>query len=244
LALQFDSTRRTDGDWRITWNPLAWGTTLPEVIVLGFSKGPTQAGALATAPHDTIAYRGARTAVGKILTHVGLMSRDERIDIARQVDALISDRQGRFHFGSLIRCSVERRKPRTGEWEGTGGSMLDKFLATQFGLGVATRCTKRFLGSLPTSVRLIVAFGLGTNGNYVGECKKLFSIIRPGDWRWDEEDVSYTDGAVTVVHVEHFRSQGPLIPQWLGERDHSRQVLGQRARAAVARALRGERKTP
>ncbi|MEZ5784747.1 MAG: hypothetical protein R3D70_24895 [Rhizobiaceae bacterium] len=108
--MEFDRTRRTeyDGKWRITTNPLAWGSDEPEFVVLGFSKGPTQAGALATAPHDQIAYKGSRTADGKILAHIGVMDRPADGNLGRAVDRLIADRRGRFHFGSLVRCTVER----------------------------------------------------------------------------------------------------------------------------------------
>lgn len=56
---------------------------------------------------DGIAYKGSRTNVGKILRRSGLMKSGDH-DLSRQVDHLISDRAGAFHFGSLIRCSVER----------------------------------------------------------------------------------------------------------------------------------------
>jgi hypothetical protein len=109
-ATDFDRTKReaSDGTWRITSNPLAWGNVEPEILVLGFSKGPTQAGALASSPHDEIAYKGSRTAVGKILVHIGVVPKPTNDDYKRMVDQLISDRNGRFHFGSLVRCTVER----------------------------------------------------------------------------------------------------------------------------------------
>jgi hypothetical protein len=64
-AVEFDRTRSQEGEWRITANPLAWGGTHPEVLVLGFSKGPTQAGAMATTPHDAIAFKGSRKNVAR-----------------------------------------------------------------------------------------------------------------------------------------------------------------------------------
>jgi len=72
-SIAFDRTQRVEENWRITANPLAWGSADPEIILLGFSKGPTQAGALATSAHDEIAYRGGRKQIGKILRHVGLL---------------------------------------------------------------------------------------------------------------------------------------------------------------------------
>ena len=218
--VEFDRTRRTadDGKWRITANPLAWGNEEPEIVVLGFSKGPTQAGALATTPHDEIAYKKSRTAVGKILAHVGVVPKPANGGYSRMVDRLIADRSGRFHFGSLVRCTVERfdeleleRFDKHGKkrnpWKGSGGGMLDKFVSTSFGREVAQNCAANFLTDLPGSTKLVIMFGLGSNMSYVPEARMLISAARPGAWRTVNE-VAYTDGQVTFVHVEHFASQG------------------------------------
>lgn len=233
----FDRTRREDGEWRITANPLAWGNPNAEIVVLGFSKGPTQAGALTLMPHDQIAYRGSRLAVGKILVHLGLIPKQEPEALKRTVDRLIADREGRFHFASLIRCTVERYDRKAETWKGSGGGMLDKFVATPFGREVAGRCAARFLGHLPPATRLVVMFGLGAGGNYVRAARELIEQARPGrTWRTVNE-VAYTDGQVTFVHVEHFASQGALLPNWLGENQHERARLGILAREAVQTAL-------
>ncbi|WP_370206936.1 hypothetical protein [Pararhodobacter marinus] len=208
----------------------------PEIVVLGFSKGPTQAGALASSPHDEIAYKGSRTAVGKILAHIGVVPQPTNGDYKGMVDRLISDRTGRFHFGSLVRCTVERYDEKDRSWKGSGGGMLDKFMATQFGNEVATNCASQFLGALPSRTRLVVMFGLGSKLNYVGAARKLVEAARPGKWRTVNE-VAYSDGDVTFVHVEHFASQGALIPNWLGVNNHHRAALGRKAREAVQAAL-------
>lgn len=231
--VQFDVTKRSEGDWRITANPLACGNSTPEIVVLGFSKGPTQAGALASAAHDEIAYKGSRLNVGKILAHVGLIPADSPAGLRRSVDRLIADPAGRFHFASLVRCTVERFDRKAGAWKGSGGGMLDRFVALPFGRQVATNCASAFLGELPAQTRLIVMFGLGTNLNYVAAARGLIGLARPGQWR-DLSQVAYTDGEVTVVHVEHFASQGRLIPDWLGVNPSARSTLGQLARSAVA----------
>lgn len=231
-APQFDVSKRTEGDWRITANPLSWGSTRPEIVVLGFSKGPTQAGALASTPHDQIAYKGSRLSVGKILAHVGLIPGDEPEKLRKHVDRLIADKSGRFHFASLIRCTVERYDRKSTSWKGSGGGMLDKFIATPFGTSVATNCTTTFLRDLPEETRLVVMFGLGTGMNYVTSAYGLFRRARPGNWKMINS-VAYTDGNITVVHVEHFASQGALIPNWLGENSHPRANLGRLSKAAV-----------
>jgi len=114
--------------------------------------------------------------------------------------------------------------------------MLDKFVATPFGKEIAGNCAMTFLASLPTSTKLVIMFGLGTKMNYVREARRLISSVRPGAWR-TVNDVAYTDGRVTFVHVEHFASQGALIPNWLGENKHDRSKLGTMAREAVRLAL-------
>lgn len=231
-SVAFDKTQRESDGWRISANPLAWGGTRPEVVVLGFSKGPTQAGHLSGTPHDEIAYKGGRVAVGKILAHVGLIPGGDNTYLKNCVDNLIADKRGKFHFGSLIRCTVERYDHRSEQWKGSGGGMLDKFVATSFGKSVAGQCSKRFLADLPDEVRAVVMFGLGTKGNYVKEARNLIEGARPGNWQMVNE-VAYTDGKVTFIHVEHFASQGALLPNWLGENQHERSRLGALAREAV-----------
>lgn len=233
---QFDKTMRTEGDWRITANPLSWGSTAPEVIVLGFSKGPTQAGALASTPHDQIAYKGSRLNVGKILAHVGLIPGDTPEKLRTHVDSLIKNESGRFHFASLVRCTVERFDRKSSSWKGSGGGMLDRFVATPFGESVAMNCTSAFLSDLTTDTKLVVMFGLGSKLNYVTSAFALLRRARPGSWR-EINSVAYTDGVLTVVHVEHFASQGLLVPSWLGENDHPRSRFGRLAKEAIQSAL-------
>lgn len=228
----FDESKRTEGEWRITANPLAWGGTNPEVIVLGFSKGPTQAGDLRSTPHDEIAYKRGRLNVGKILAHIGLIPTDSPEGLKAHINGLIADDSGRFHFASLVRCTVERFDQKSLSWKGSGGGMLDKFVATPFGASVATNCTTSFLGDLPRETKLVVMFGLGSGLKYVEAAYKLFQHARPGNWRKINQ-VAYTDGIITVVHVEHFAAQGALVPNWLGQNDNPRSHLGDLAKGAV-----------
>jgi hypothetical protein len=233
----FDKTQQTEGSWRITANPLAWGNPQAEIVVLGFSKGPTQAGALANTPHDEIAYKGSRLNVGKILAHVGLLEKGDNTLLKDAVDKAIADKNGRFHFSSFIRCTVEQCDAKTKKWKGSGGCMLDKFVATDFGKKVSQQCSSRFLGNLPPQTKLVIMFGMGSKQNYVREAYKLFQHARPGEWRWLKEGISYTDDKITVVHVEHFAAQGALIPNWLGEKKHERSQLGNEAKLSIEHAL-------
>ena len=235
--IKFDVTKEEHDGWRISANPLAWGSQKPKVVVLGFSKGPTQVGALNSAKHNDIAYKGSRLNVGKIMSHVGLIPKlDDNEQLKREVDKLIANETGDFHFGSLIRCTVQRFDLKDKKWKGSGGGMLDKFVATNFGHSIAKNCTREFLSDLPTETKLVLMFGLGTKQNYVRESFELFKNARSGDWSWIN-DVAYTDGRITVVHVEHFASQGAFIPNWLGINDHARSNFGILAQQAVTKAL-------
>jgi hypothetical protein len=157
-TIDFDASTSGNSEWRITANPLAWGNCEPEIIVLGFSKGPTQRGALANSPHDEIAYKGSRSNVGKILSHIGALPIRNNETHSSAVNRVLSDENGKFHFGSLIRCTMERFDKQTNQWKGSGGGMLDKFIATPFGNTVANNCTERFLSSLPKKTKLVVMF--------------------------------------------------------------------------------------
>ena len=215
---------------------MAWGNPNAEIVVLGFSKGPTQADALASSPHNEIAYKRGRKAVGKIFAHLGLIPNAASDRLEKHVSSLISDRQGRFHFGSLIRCTVEQFDTKKNQWQGSGGGMLDNFVATSFGKEIAGNCSKRFLSDLPDATRLVVLFELGSKGNYVAAARSLIQSARGGLWKTINE-VAYADEKVTFVHVEHFASQGALLPNWLGENNHERARLGVLAREAVESAL-------
>ncbi len=148
-----------------------------------------------------------------------MLEKTASVALKNSVDKAIADKNGRFHFGSLIRCTVEQYDLKKEKWKGSGGGMLDKFVAIPFGRKVSQQCTSRFLSNLPTETKLIIMFGLGSKQNYVRESYRLFQIARPSKWQWIN-DVSYTDGKITVVHVEHFASQGSHIPDWLGENKH------------------------
>lgn len=223
----------SDGAWRITNNPLAWGNPRAEIIVLGFSKGPTQAGALEQQPHDEIAFRKGRANLAKILHHVGLLE----APIAKLVDRAIADTRGRFHFGSLIRCTVERYDERQGMWMGTGGGMLDGFAGSNFGRSVVSQCSTSYLRSLPSETKLVLMLGMGAKQAYVQACRRAFEEARPGVWR-TVNDVAYRDDQLVVVHTEHFAAQGALIPNWLSGAAHPRGALGLQARDAVEAATK------
>ncbi len=230
-----------DGNWRITANPLSWGSKNPAIVVLGFSKGANAVAALRD-PKKTIEdipYAGKRHYVAKILNSIGLLRGKDATDINRE----ISDTSSIFHFGSLVRCTVEQRVWDDGveTWVSSGSQMLEKFSAHTFGQDVISNCTVRFLAQLPKTVKLIVMFGLGADlakggrrFSYVENAKKLLSEVRGHDMQW-LNDVSYYDEDLVILHTDHFSGRNHL-EHWLG-RDHPRRELRHQAIDAVRFAM-------
>ena len=237
--VEFDRTITEQSGWRITANPLAWGNERAEVVVLGFSKGPNALGALATKSHNEIPYAGQRLAVAKILSHIGLIKLDTPERMRREVDDTITNISGRFAWGSLVRCTVERQEGDSRK--GSGGGMLDKFVATSFGQKVVGNCIEQHLGALPDETKLVVLFGLGTKLGYVRAARRLIQSQMRAPLRTINE-VAYQSERVTYLHVEHFASQGKLIPEWLGVPGKSGKIpersrWGRMAQAAANAAL-------
>jgi hypothetical protein len=130
----------------------------------------------------------------------------------------------------------ERETKPDKAWKGTGGGMLDKFIARDFGKAILANCSTKYLSDLPVQTKLIVMLGLGTKGNYVTACREALGKARRGPWQTINE-VAYTDSKVVVVHTEHFASQGALLPNWLSGSGHERGRLGRLAQEAVRLAL-------
>ncbi|NDU92031.1 MAG: hypothetical protein G3I10_05390 [Ferrovum sp.] len=225
----FNETYRPEREWRITANPFAWGNSNPEVIVLGFSKGPTQTKKIDKLPDNDVAFRSQHTHMAKMLAHIGLIPDANGTYLTRAIE----DSAGRFHFGSFVRCAVEFFDAKKNDWHGTGGGILDKFFTSAFGAEVTHNCVDQHLVNLPSRTKLVVMFGMGTKLAYVKDCFKVYEHTRGGEWTW-LNDVAYSDGKITVVHVEHFASLGQHIPNWLGQNVHKRSVYGLMAREAVA----------
>lgn len=235
--VEFNSTRQksADGKWRITSNPIAWGSPDAEVLVLGFSKGPNQLKALETKGLDQIAFAGGRANLGKILRHIGLAPNvvNENEHLKAFVDREIANKSGRFAWGSLVRCTAEHFKENTNEWTGTSSNILSRFLDSDMGEEVSRACISQHLSSLSTRTKLIIMLGMGPQGKYVRQCREAYSGALGGAWRSFNE-IAYTNGPLTVVHTEHFKAQGHLLQDWLGETGRERQRFGFLAQQAVA----------
>ena len=67
-------------DWRIINDQGAWGSTSTEVLVLGFSKGATQAGIYQSGKFEDIAFAGMRPRLSQVLQAMKLLPLNETAD--------------------------------------------------------------------------------------------------------------------------------------------------------------------
>ena len=124
--------------------------------------------------------------------------------------------------------------------------MLEGFTASDFGREVTANCIREHFIGLPPTTKLVILFGLGNNsgdgyegqyrGEYVESCYELFRAALPGDWR-RPNNVSYLNGDVSFVHVEHF---APVMKNhrknWLDD-SHPRSNLARAARQVITNRL-------
>ena len=188
--------------WNIVNNPMAWGSKTPKVLVLGFSKGGNQNDEILERSHNEVAFRGGRTNLSTILETLGLK---KRLD---SIDQLISDQQGDFAFGSLVRCSVKKRDGD--KWLMSGKDIMSSCLRDHKMGAVIDNCVSEFIGNLPKSVRLVVM--LGNDLKYVEGCYAAIREARPALRKINP--VAYRDERVVFAHAVHFKAQGAIVPEW------------------------------
>jgi tRNA (Thr-GGU) A37 N-methylase len=185
--------------WQLRPNPGYWGATNPRILVLGFSKGPTQNKIIddyldprSSIPFEDIPFRGIRRNLRSVLLTLGLIR--ERTSI----DSLFMSTESVFGFSSVVRCSVAYFHRSKGKYVGADGNILQVTISHR--PGFVTTCIKRHLvDKLPTSVALVIV--LGANVRYVEGVRGLVG----GRRLFESAAVSYayTVNETPFVHVPH-----------------------------------------
>ena len=200
----------TDGDvkevglWQAVNDPSAWGATEPKVLVLGFSKGFTQATASLGGNFEAIPFKGMRPRLTSALRRIGMLSESET------VETKFSAGETDFAFGSLVRCSLSRLNAKTGKRACTGDIMPRAFVEPV--QEVVRRCGDTFLSKLPASVRVVVM--LGTGDAYMSGCRSLIQSIYGAGFR-GINDVAYQTPGVIWVHITHPSGMNGYFNPWI-----------------------------
>ncbi len=216
-------------DWRMVNDPGAWGSSTPEVLVLGFSKGATQAGIYQTGRFEDIAFAGMRPRLTQALRAMGVLSATET------ADERINDPLSRISFGSLVRCSVSRRDAKASATKGkdvfacTGPLISKSFSEIP---EVIRTCASKYLRGLPTSVRLVLF--LGNTDSYVKSCQSLIKSIYPDTFLRVNSMAIKADSRLWV-HLAHPSGLNGHFKDWL-ESESGSGAKRMEARRAIAEA--------
>ena len=192
-----DNSIKPHKKWKMINDPGAWGSSESECLVLGFSKGATQAGIYETGKFEDIAFAGMRKRLTIALRLMGTLLNDET------VDQKISDPNSNISFGSLIRCSVSRIDDKASNNKGhdvyscTGPLIAKSFSEIP---EVISRCSKKYLADLPASIRVV--FMLGNGDAYVNHCQQLLRELFPRDFLQINSMSSEADGRLWI-HLAH-----------------------------------------
>jgi len=169
--LCFSGTEKTLvlGDWRLRNNPGYYGSSDPEILILGFSKGANQNKAATEGDFDRVAFAGARHRLRTVLETLNIMPSD------RSIDDLMTAREKKFGVASLVRCSLCKMKDGVCK---TSGDVIPSAFANTPTLAIIRRCATTFLGKLPSRVRLVVL--LGTSDSYIVKTQSMFLTVLHG----------------------------------------------------------------
>lgn len=201
---------KPNSTWKIVNDPGAWGgNTSPDYLVLGFSKGATQANIYKSGKFEDVAFAGMRPRLTQALRAVGALSEDEI------VDNKISDPKSNIAFGSLIRCSVSRIDEKASSKKGkevyacTGPLITKSFSEIP---QVIKNCANNFLTDLPSSIRIV--FLLSNSDGYVEGCQSLLRDLFPEDYRQINAMSVYANGR-KWIHLAHASGLNGHFNTWL-----------------------------
>jgi hypothetical protein len=224
------STSQPHAKWRMTNDPGGWGSSTPTYLVLGFSKGSTQANAYANGRFEDVAFAGMRSRMTRSLRHF------EWLKTSETADQMIADPNGRFAFGSLIRCSVARldavaAKKGDVRYSCTGPLINKSFEEIPT---IISTCSRRFLVDLPPTLKIVIF--LGNGDKYVDGCQEVVRTLYPQSFRRINPMAVSADNRLWL-HLSHPSGLNGHFETWLSGDIES----GGRKRLWVEEAVRTTR---
>ncbi len=195
--------------WQMINDPGAWGSDLPKYLVLGFSKGATQAGVFSKGKFEDVAFAGMRDRLTQALLAMNVLSKNETSD------QKINDPESNIAFGSLIRCSVSRIDEKLSKESGkdvygcTGALINKSFIEIPH---VIKTCASNYLKNIPKSVDAV--FLLGNSDQYVKNCQALINELFPTDFERINPMAVRADGRLWI-HLAHPSGLNGHFNKWL-----------------------------
>jgi hypothetical protein len=229
------AARKPAANWRMINDPGAWGGgSGPDYLVLGFSKGATQAGIYDSGRFEDIAFAGMRSRLTEALRAMGVLGEHETSE------AKINDPNSNVAFGSLIRCSVSRLDRKASAKAGqnifacTGPLIIKSFAEIP---EVMSNCAGAFLTDLPASVRSV--FFLGNTDAYVVGCQSLLLRLFPNGFRQINPVAVRANGRYWI-HIAHPSGLNGHFKAWLNAEDGP----GLKRKQARAAAIEAQQAPP
>ena len=213
-------------DWQMTFNPCSWGSVKPKFLILGFSKGRTQdkaftdtlsafnPGSGKNTEFDGIAFKKMRKRLTTALTDVSIplesttQNNDNYEGDGDLISQHINKNNGDFHFASLIRCSVARDDGK-GHYKTSGALIAKSFKEIK---PIIKNCFEEYLTKLPESLQVIIL--LGSSEVYIKNCKNLVKEHFGKENVKIINNVSYTAGGHTWVHITHPSPANGYFNKW------------------------------
>jgi hypothetical protein len=168
-------------------DPGAWGCANPEILVLGISKGFTQANAYTTGNFDDVAFKDCRDRLTKSLNAVRLVP--DRFDI----DTAMTAAETKFGWGSLVRCSLSGWNTKAKDYRAGTKDVLPAFGHTDT-LPFIRNCVREHLYALPRETELVVL--LGNDNSYLKRIRELLKNIFGSDY----ETIYTSSKRMSVAH--------------------------------------------
>lgn len=186
-------------------NPCAWGSSNPQILILGFSKGYNQTRNILESNLNDIPFRKMRNRLDSALKRVGVLKEFE------SVNQKINESETEFAFGSLIRCSISKFNPKKNKYEKTGNNILSSTFKNKFAGQIAHNCIEKYLTDLPEKTKLIIL--LGNDDKYMEYLEELLTKFYPDINRINQ--VAYKVKDKTFVHIAHPSGQNGHFGSWL-----------------------------
>lgn len=193
-AGQSSSTQHL-GSFRLVRDAGHWGASDPRVLVLGISKGNTQAQAFRFGNFDDVAFKGVRHRLLAVLQSVSLLLEDTPSSFEKRFGAAEQD----FAFASVVRCSLTGLDKSKGIHTADSPNVIPVFQQNRTGNVFVRNCVDQHLVELPSRTRTILL--LGNTDKYVEAMSETIASRR-GPVRV-VNSMSYESAGVRFVHLAH-----------------------------------------
>ncbi len=203
--------------WQMVNDPGHWGSSNPEYLVLGFSKGATQAETFRTGIHEEVAFAKMRPRLEQELKLLRALHDYESInEKIQRADSNIA-------FASLIRCSLTREDTAASVKKGSqvfassGNLIVKSFSEIPH---IIQNCVEKYLTQLPSSLKVI--FFLGTADAYVREVKQTIQRLYPNSYN-ELNPMAFSANDKKWVFIAHPSPANGTFGKWLEADDTSGQ---------------------